>query len=83
MDASNGNRDQPPPEFVEEFKRRRRRERWSAFLRPLITLASIVVSIGFLMFILRTCDQRVPRSEVFQQSDARPPADISPARPQP
>jgi len=83
MDASNSNGAQPPPEFVEESKRRRRRERWSAFLRPLITLASIVVSIGFLMFILRTCDQRVPRSAVFQQGDARPLVDVAPARPQP
>jgi hypothetical protein len=83
MDASNGNRDQPSLEFVEEFKRRRRRERWSAFLRPLITLASIVVSIGFLMFILRTCDQRVPRSEGLQQGNARPPADSPRAHPRP
>jgi len=83
MDASNTNADKPPPEFVEELKRRRRRERWSAFLTPLITLASLVVSIGFLMFIIRNCDQRVPHNPLFQQRGARPPPDVPPTRPQP
>jgi len=83
MDASNTNGDQPLPEFVEEFKRRRRRERRSAFLTPLITLASIVVSIGLLMFIIRTCEQRVPHNPLFQQRGARPPPDVLPTRPQP
>jgi hypothetical protein len=83
MGASNTNGDQPLPEFAEEFKRRRRRERWSAFLTPLITLASFVVSIGLLMFVIRTCDQRVPHNPLFQQRGARPPPDVPPTRPQP
>jgi len=83
MDASNTNRDQPPPEFVEEIKRRRRQERWSAFLKPLVILTSLVVSIGFLMFILRTCGQRVPHNPAFEQRGALAPADDPPARPRP
>jgi hypothetical protein len=83
VNASNTNGDQPLPEFVEELKRRRRHERRSAFLTPLITLASIVVSIGLLMFIVRTYEQRVPHNPLFQQRGARPPPDLPPTRPQP
>jgi hypothetical protein len=82
MAATNTNRDPPAPEFAEAIKRRRRRERWSAFLKPIITLASIVISIGFLMFVIRTCEQRFRHNPLFQQGGARPPADVPPARPQ-
>jgi hypothetical protein len=78
MDASNSNRDQPSPEFVEEIKRRRRRERWSAFLTPIITLASVVISIGFMMFFIRTCEQRFPRNPLFPQPGAPPPGGVAP-----
>ena len=37
------------------------RARWQAFLTPIITLASIVASVGFLMFILRACKDRFPQ----------------------
>ncbi len=60
-------------EAIEEIKRKRRRERWSAFLTPFITLASIVLSIGLLMFFMKACQER------FSQSPFLKPA--SPSRP--
>ena len=52
----------PSKEFLDELKSRRRRVRWRALLTPLITLTSIVASVGFLMFILRACKERFPQS---------------------
>ena len=58
---------QPPDkELVEEYRRRRRRERWNAFLTPLITLASVVVSIGLLMFFMRACQERFPQNPLLK-----------------
>jgi hypothetical protein len=68
MDAPKSNSDRSSPEFIEELKRRRRRERWSAFLTPLITLVAMVLSIGFLMFIIRTCALRAPQEALFEPS---------------
>jgi hypothetical protein len=64
----------PDKEVIDEIKRRRRRERWSAFLTPFITLASIVVSVGVLMFFIKACQQRFPQSPFLN-----PPAQSRPA----
>jgi len=45
-------------EQLEEMKARRRRERWNALLTPFITLASIVVSVSLLMYLIRSCGER-------------------------
>jgi hypothetical protein len=63
------------------MKRRRRRERWWAFLTPLITLGSLVISIGLLMFSIRACGERLPYPKPFSPGGSRPPADVFPARP--
>jgi hypothetical protein len=62
----------PDKELIEELKRTRRRDRWRAFLRPLITLASIVISIGLLMFIMKSCQEHRP-SPFLQPSSSPPP----------
>ena len=49
-------------ERLAELRARRRRERWSAFLTPLITLTSIVVSVSLLMFFIKTCSERYPQN---------------------
>lgn len=48
-------------ERLEELKAKRRRERWRAFLSPLITLGSIVVSVGMVMYMLKSCSERFPK----------------------
>jgi hypothetical protein len=83
MGAPDTNGERFPPEFVEEMKRQRRRERWSAFLTPLITLAAIVLSIGFLMFILRTCDLRARQKALTWAGGERPPGAPLPLSPRP
>jgi hypothetical protein len=50
------------PEEIEEFKARRRRERWNAFMTPFITLTSIVVSISLLMYFIKSCNERYPQN---------------------
>lgn len=50
-----------PKHSLEELLEERRRARWSAFWTPFITLASIVVSVGMLMFFARTCRERLPQ----------------------
>jgi hypothetical protein len=62
-------------EKLEQLKARRCRERWSAFLTPLITLTSIVVSVSLLMFFIKTCSERSPQNLAIP----RPP--IQPAPP--
>jgi hypothetical protein len=53
--------DKPSPKkSLEELREERRRARWSAFWTPFITLTSIVVSVGLLMFLLRACRDRLP-----------------------
>jgi hypothetical protein len=63
----------PDKELIEELKRKRRRERLNAFFTPLITLASIVISIGLLMFFMRACQERFPQNPLLQ-----PPAQSQP-----
>jgi hypothetical protein len=53
---------QEKDEILAEIKARRRRERWNALLTPFITLASIVVSVSMLMFLIQTCQERNPQS---------------------
>ena len=60
--------EQPHDEIQEEIKRRRQQARWNAFLTPIITLASIVISIGLLMFFIRTCQQRFPAAPRFNDA---------------
>ncbi|MEK6601078.1 MAG: hypothetical protein AABZ09_04270 [Candidatus Binatota bacterium] len=48
-------------ERLEKLKAKRRRERWQAFLIPLITLGSIVVSVGMVMYMLKSCSGRFPQ----------------------
>jgi len=64
--------DQPHDEIQEEIKRRRQQARWNAFLTPIITLASIVISIGLLMFFIRTCQQRFPAAPRFYDAPKKP-----------
>jgi hypothetical protein len=45
---------------LEDLREERRRARWSAFWTPFITLASIVSSVGLLMFFVRACQDRLP-----------------------
>jgi hypothetical protein len=49
-----------PPKTLEEYKAERRRERWGYFLMPFFTIASIVVSVGMLMFFGKACQDRIP-----------------------
>jgi hypothetical protein len=49
-----------PPKTLEDIKSERRRERWSYFLVPFFTIASIVVSVGMLMFFGKACQERIP-----------------------
>ena len=46
---------------LEEWKAQRRRARWQAFLTPLITLGSIVISVSMLMYMIKSCSERPPR----------------------
>jgi hypothetical protein len=49
-----------PPKTLDEYKAERRRERWGYFLMPFFTIASIVVSVGMLMFFGKACQDRIP-----------------------
>lgn len=46
---------------LEEAKEERRRARWNAFWTPFITMASVVGSVGMLMFLFKTCSDRFPQ----------------------
>ncbi|MDP2603739.1 MAG: hypothetical protein Q8S00_14270 [Deltaproteobacteria bacterium] len=50
-----------PRKNLKTHREKRRRARWSAFWTPFITLASIVISVGVLMFFARTCRERFPQ----------------------
>lgn len=52
--------------ILEEIKAQRRRERWNALLTPFIMLASIVISVGMLMFLIQTCQERNPQKPGFR-----------------
>ncbi len=60
-------------EAIEEIKRRRRRERWSAFLTPFLTVASVVVSIGLLMYFMKACQERFPQNPFLKPGSANQP----------
>ncbi|OGQ81549.1 MAG: hypothetical protein A3F90_08390 [Deltaproteobacteria bacterium RIFCSPLOWO2_12_FULL_60_19] len=65
--------DQPKsPEELEALKAKRRQERWSAFLTPFITLASIVISISLLMFFIKTCSERHPQRPGIPRTPMQP-----------
>jgi hypothetical protein len=64
----------PDKEVIDAIKRKRRRERWNAFLTPFIALASIVVSIGFLMFFIKACQERFPQSRFLKAPSQSGPA---------
>src|ERR687893_162354 len=49
-----------PPHTLEDYKAERRRRRWGYVLMPFFTLASIVVSVGMLMFFGKACQDRIP-----------------------
>jgi hypothetical protein len=57
-----------PPHTLEEYKAERRRRRWGYVLTPFITLASIVVSVGMLMFFGRACQDRIPADAPLRTS---------------
>jgi hypothetical protein len=59
-----------PKKTSEELGEERRRVSWNAFWTPFITLASIVSSVGLLMFFAKTCQERVPYP--LQQSPPAP-----------
>jgi len=67
-------------EISEQIKAQRRRERWNALLTPFITLASIVISVGMLMFLIQTCQERnpqkpgTPRLPIQKMPEPPPPA---------
>jgi hypothetical protein len=72
MGAADFNDNPSRADPVGALQKRRRRERWSAFLKPLISLTAIVGSIGLLMFVLRTCAPREPQAAQFFIQDDRP-----------
>jgi len=63
-------------EAIDEIKRKRRRERWNAFLTPFITLASVVLSIGLLMFFMKACQERFPQNPLLKQRSPSRPANV-------
>jgi hypothetical protein len=65
-------------ETLHAYKERRRRERWSAFFTPLLTLTSIVVSIGITMSLLKACQERFPNSPFNKTFESPPPNGVSP-----
>ena len=48
-------------ERLAELREIRRRQRWGAFLKPFITLASIVISVSLLMYMIKSCRERNPQ----------------------
>jgi len=57
-----------PPHTLEDYKAERRRRRWGYVLMPFFTLASIVVSVGMLMFFGKACQDRVPADAPLRTS---------------
>ena len=53
--------DGQPSKSSKELRDERRRERWKAFLTPIITLGSIVVSVAMVMAFLKSCSERFPQ----------------------
>ena len=66
--------DQPKsPEELEALRAKRRQERWSAFLTPFITLASIVIAVSLAMYFIKTCSDRQPQRPGIQRTPTQPP----------
>jgi hypothetical protein len=57
-----------PPHTFEDYKAERRRQRWGYVLTPFITLASIVFSVGMLMFFGKACQDRIPADAPLRTS---------------
>ena len=65
--------DQPKsPEEIEELKAKRREARWSAFLTPFITLASIVIAVSLAMYFIKACSERQPQRPGVQRPPMQP-----------
>ena len=60
--------DHGPPHTFEDYKAERRRRRWGYVLTPFFTLASIVVSVGMLMFFGKACQDRIPADAPLRTS---------------
>lgn len=60
--------DHGPPNTLEDYKAERRRRRWGYVLTPFFTLASIVVSVGMLMFFGKACQDRIPADAPLRTS---------------
>lgn len=43
----------------EQIRERRRRERWQAFLTPIIVMGSVVGSVAMIMALVKTCSDRL------------------------
>lgn len=54
--------DSTPKKSLEELRAERRRERWKAFLNPLITMASLVGSVALVMYMIKSCSERFPQA---------------------
>jgi len=67
-----------PKKNLAELREARRRARWKAFWTPFITLASLVGSVGLLMFLARTCRERFPQ---FSPPHTTAPIGARPAPP--
>jgi hypothetical protein len=67
-------------ERLAELRARRRSERWSAFLRPFITLASIVISVSLLMYMIKSCNERNPQNPGIRTPIQRMPTPPAPPR---
>ena len=60
--------DYGPPKTLEDYKAEQRRRRWGYVLMPFFTLASIVVSVGMLMFFGKACQDRIPADAPLRTS---------------
>jgi len=60
--------DYGPPKTLEDFKAEQRRRRWGYVLMPFFTLASIVASVGMLMFFGKACQDRIPADAPLRTS---------------
>lgn len=64
-------------ERLAELRERRRRDRWSALLKPFVTLSLFLIAITFVMYLVKSCQDRnqnrpLPRLPI--QKEPVPPA---------
>ena len=64
-------------ERLAELRERRRRDRWSALLKPFVTLTLFLAAITFCMYLIKSCqdrnqDRALPRLPI--QQEPTPPA---------